>query len=206
MNPAILSLVLRTERDVVLARQRARHIAELLGFDGQDQTRIATAVSEIARNAFAYARGGKVEFAIEGVTVPQLFVIRVADTGPGIAELATILEGRYRSATGMGVGIIGARRLMDNFEITAPPGGTTVVAPISSTMAGPATGAPPGSRSRSYTGVRIVWPPKYTARSARWASPIVPVTDQRGSVGFGTAPAAARRKLTISAAASRAWP
>jgi signal transduction histidine kinase/CheY-like chemotaxis protein len=127
VTPAILSLAIRYERDVVLARQRARQIAELLGFDAQDQTRIATAVSEIARNAFAYAGGGRVEFLLEGVTRPQVFVVRVSDKGRGIQNLDAILEGRYRSATGMGLGIRGARRLMDQFEITSAPGaGTTV--------------------------------------------------------------------------------
>jgi anti-sigma regulatory factor (Ser/Thr protein kinase) len=58
MTPALLSLGIRDEHDVVLARQRARQIAALLSFDTQDQTRIATAVSEFARNAFNYARGG----------------------------------------------------------------------------------------------------------------------------------------------------
>ena len=127
MTTVLLSLAIRYERDVVLARQRARQIAALVGFDAQDQTRIATAVSEIARNAFDDARGGRVEFRIEGSTAPQLLVVQVADRGPGIHDLAAILEGRYRSPTGMGVGIAGARRLMDRFEITSPPGGGTSV-------------------------------------------------------------------------------
>jgi signal transduction histidine kinase/CheY-like chemotaxis protein len=126
--PVLHRVAIRYERDVVLARQRARQIAGLIGFDIQDQTRIATALSEVARNAFEYARGGDVEFRLEGTTVPQLLVIEVTDRGPGIADLAAVLEGRYRSRTGMGVGIIGARRLMDRFEISSPPsGGTTVV-------------------------------------------------------------------------------
>ena len=109
------------------ARQRARQIARLLGFDAQDQTRISTAVSEIARNAFTYARGGKVEYVLEGKTAPQLFIIRISDSGPGIADLKTILDGRYRSQTGMGLGIIGSRRLVDHFEVESTPGkGTTV--------------------------------------------------------------------------------
>src|SRR5262249_43512127 len=123
----LLSVAIRYERDVVLARQRARQIAALVGFDVQDQTRIATAVSEIARNAFEYARGGRVEFQLEGSTPPQLLVVRVTDRGPGVADLAAVLDGRYRSRTGMGVGIVGARRLMDRFEITCPPGGGTTV-------------------------------------------------------------------------------
>src|SRR5207249_3809902 len=118
----ILSVAIKYEHDVVAARQRARQIAGLLGFDTRDQTRIATAVSEIARNAFTYAGGGHVEFRVEGRTAPQLFTVKVLDHGPGIADLSRILSGRYTSATGMGVGIIGTRRLMDNFVITSEPG------------------------------------------------------------------------------------
>jgi signal transduction histidine kinase len=128
MSASVLTLALSSERDVVLARQRARQLAGLIGFDNRDQTRLATAVSEIARNAVEYGGGGKIEFRIEGSTPPQIFVIQVSDQGPGIADLAAILEGRYQSPTGMGLGIVGARRLMDHFEITsAPRRGTTVV-------------------------------------------------------------------------------
>jgi len=124
----VLTVALKFEDDIVLARQRARQIARLLGFESQDQTRIATSVSEIARNAFRYAGGGKVEYGVEGRTAPQLFEIVVSDQGPGIARLSEILEGRYRSYTGMGLGIIGARRLMDQFEIASAPGqGTQIV-------------------------------------------------------------------------------
>jgi signal transduction histidine kinase/DNA-binding response OmpR family regulator len=127
MSAAILTVAIRSEHDTVTARQRARQIARLLGFDAQDQTRISTAVSEIARNAFNYARGGRAEYLVEGRTAPQIFIIRITDTGAGIRDLATILEGRYESQTGMGLGIIGARRLMDQFQIDSVPGkGTTV--------------------------------------------------------------------------------
>ena len=114
---SILNAEIRYEQDVVSARQRARHIAELLGFDSQQQTRIATAVSEIARNAFQYGGGGRVEFCVEGRTRPQIFTIRVSDRGSGIRNLDAILDGDYASQTGMGLGIVGARRLMDRFEI-----------------------------------------------------------------------------------------
>ena len=128
MSLAILSVEIRQERDTVNARQRARQISRLLGFEPQDQTRISTAVSEIARNAFNYASGGKIEFSVEGRTRPQLFVTKIVDRGPGISNLEAILEGRYVSQTGMGLGIIGARRLMDRFQIDSAPGaGTTVV-------------------------------------------------------------------------------
>src|ERR1700749_4764481 len=105
MAKALLTMAVRHEQDVVTARQRAREIARLMGFDSQDQTRIATAVSEIVRNAFRYASGGKAEFMLEGASTPQLLVIRVRDTGPGIPDLAHVMSGNYRSATGMGVGI-----------------------------------------------------------------------------------------------------
>jgi signal transduction histidine kinase/CheY-like chemotaxis protein len=127
MSFSILSVAIRSEHDTVAARQRARQIARLLGFDQQDQTRISTAVSEIARNAFNYAGGGRVEYRIEGRTAPQLFLVKVSDSGPGIADLMSILDGRYESQTGMGLGILGARRLMDQFQIDSVPGsGTTV--------------------------------------------------------------------------------
>jgi signal transduction histidine kinase/CheY-like chemotaxis protein len=128
MSINILSVAIRYEHDTVTARQRARQIARLLGFDPQDQTRISTAVSEIARNAFNYGHSGRVEFLLEGRTAPQLFIVRITDSGAGIRDLDSILEGRYHSQTGMGLGILGARRLMDQFEIESAPGrGTTVL-------------------------------------------------------------------------------
>jgi signal transduction histidine kinase/CheY-like chemotaxis protein len=118
----LVTLQIEFEPDVVLARQRARQIAELLGFEAQDQTRIATAVSEIARNAFRYARRGRVEFRVEGRSAPQLLWVRIGDEGAGIAHLDAVLDGTYRSDTGMGLGIVGARRLMDRFHIESSPG------------------------------------------------------------------------------------
>ena len=124
----VVALEMQHEEDVVLARQRARQLAGLLGFDVVEQTGIATAVSELARNAFRYAGGGRVELAIarEADDAPRLLV-RVRDRGPGIADLAAVLEGRYVSQTGMGLGLVGARRLSDEFHVeTAPGAGTTV--------------------------------------------------------------------------------
>ena len=123
----ILGVAIQLESDVVAARQRARQIAAQLGFDVNLQTKLATAVSEIARNAFNYGGGGRVEFSITGHTAPQVLVVRVTDSGPGIPNLVSILEGRYHSTTGMGLGIIGARRLMDQFEIVSAPGSGVAV-------------------------------------------------------------------------------
>ncbi len=125
MSNSTLSIALRTERDVVQARQRAREFALVLGFDNQDQIRLATATSEIARNAFRYARNGQVTFSVV-LDPPQALEVIVSDSGPGIANLEEILEGRYESETGMGMGIVGTKRLMDDFHIAATPSGTTV--------------------------------------------------------------------------------
>lgn len=127
MSVPVITVAIATENDVVAARRRARDLAALIGFDVQDQSRIATAVSEIARNAFRYAGGGKAEFVIEGDLAPQSLVIAVSDRGPGIPHLETVLGGSYHSRTGMGMGIVGARRLMDGFEIASPPGAGTRV-------------------------------------------------------------------------------
>jgi signal transduction histidine kinase len=120
------SLVLRDEQDVVLARQRARHAALLVGFDAQGATRIATAVSEIVRNAHAYAGGGTVEIGVSEERDVHSLAIRVADRGPGIPHLDEVLAGRYRSRTGMGVGLTGTRRLMDAFAVETTGTGTVV--------------------------------------------------------------------------------
>jgi signal transduction histidine kinase/CheY-like chemotaxis protein len=125
MYMTLLTLELKYEPDIVTARQRARQIAALLSFDTQDQTRLATAVSEIVRNAFEYAGGGKVEFLLE--ELPTFLIVRVSDRGPGIARLTEVLQGQYVSRTGMGLGILGARRLMDRFEVHCPPGQGTIV-------------------------------------------------------------------------------
>ena len=122
----LLTVKIARDEDVVVARQRARQVADALGFDAQQQTRVATAVSEIARNVARYAGTGTVEFALD-LDAGQL-VIATADRGRGIADIDAVLEGRYRSETGMGLGIIGARRMMDAFDIrTSAAEGTTVV-------------------------------------------------------------------------------
>jgi signal transduction histidine kinase/CheY-like chemotaxis protein len=123
----IVTVPIESEADVVTVRQRAHRLAELLGFERQDQTRIATAVSELARNAFSYAGGGRAEFILDPTPSPQIFHIRISDKGPGIADIQTILDGQYRSKSGMGLGILGARRLMDHFKIESKTGKGTIV-------------------------------------------------------------------------------
>jgi len=123
----ILTLAIEQETDIILARQRTRAIAGLLGFEPQDQTRITTAVSEIVRNTLEYGGGGRIEYGLLGAPPDQALTIAVEDQGPGIADPQAILEGRHRSTTGMGVGIVGARRLMDGFTLDSARGKGTRV-------------------------------------------------------------------------------
>jgi signal transduction histidine kinase/DNA-binding response OmpR family regulator len=127
MNARLLVVALKDEPDIVLVRKRTRRISELLGFDRQDQTRITTAVSELARNAFEYAAGGRAEFRINEDAGRHALEIVISDKGPGIANLDAVVSGVQRSEKGMGVGLRGAQRLMDDFEIASHQGaGTTV--------------------------------------------------------------------------------
>jgi signal transduction histidine kinase/CheY-like chemotaxis protein len=120
----LYEMSLGNERDVVEARQQARTIGESLGFDHHDQIRIATSVSEIARNAFRYARGGTVAFEVDPQS--RMFSVSVVDKGGGIPHLENVLAGSYQSSTGMGMGILGTRRLMDSFSIQSGDTGTAV--------------------------------------------------------------------------------
>lgn len=123
----ISTISVHFEYDLVAARRRARQIAGLLGFDEQEQTRIATVASEIARNALRYGGGGRFEFSVQARPGEQFLIMTVTDQGPGIENLDHVLSGRYKSKTGMGLGILGARRLMDDFSINSVPGKGTVV-------------------------------------------------------------------------------
>lgn len=124
----IVTVAIRREQDLLLVRQRARQIGKFFGFSGGDATRITTALSEIARNAFEYADGGRVDFGLGGSTAGrQELVIVVRDTGAGIASIDAVLAPDFRSRTGIGIGLRGSRVLMDRFEIVSGVGeGTTV--------------------------------------------------------------------------------
>src|SRR6185295_17574726 len=92
-----------------------------------DQTRIATAVSEIARNAFSFAKNGRAEFAVDDTQKRPIFNIRISDSGKGIADLDAALEGRPGSAEGTGRGMMGAKRLVDRFEAKSESGKGTII-------------------------------------------------------------------------------
>ncbi|HET9447848.1 MAG TPA: ATP-binding protein, partial [Steroidobacteraceae bacterium] len=127
MRHLLLELELANDRDMIAARQRARQVSALLDFDAQDQVRIATAVSEVARNAVRHGGGGRIEFALEeeGGRDPALS-ISIADQGPGIADFETAIAGSTPTGEPK-LGLVTARRLMDAFEIqSAPRQGTAI--------------------------------------------------------------------------------
>ncbi|MFQ5627218.1 MAG: response regulator [bacterium] len=127
MNLPILKIAIQFEADIMLVLQRARKIAELAGLSLQDQTRFATAVSEIARNVLQYAGDGASQFSLIAAENRKYLHVVISDSGPGISNLKAILKGSYRSKTGMGLGISGARKLMDRFSIESNKVGGTVV-------------------------------------------------------------------------------
>ena len=114
--------------DVVTARQQGRAQGQRGGFEGTDLTVISTAISEIARNILEYAGRGEVTIRVVNDAVRVGIVVIAADEGPGIADLSLALQDGYSTGRGLGLGLPGTRRLMDEFEIESPPGrGTTVV-------------------------------------------------------------------------------
>ncbi|MFC3607371.1 ATP-binding protein [Stutzerimonas tarimensis] len=125
----LMSIEVLDEIDVVSSRQSAKKIAADLGMSKLEQIRIATTVSELARNVYQYASSGTVHFDLQRNALGQLdaLYIEIIDRGPGITALDEILNGSYVSATGMGVGLRGARRLMDEFDIHSTSRGTRIL-------------------------------------------------------------------------------
>lgn len=122
-----------SEDDIVLSRQHARDVARRLGFGAVDQSRIATAVSELARNVVRYATNGRGEVVVRTLTAPVGerervgIEIVVADEGPGIPDVDQALRDGFTSGGGMGMGLPGTRRLMDEMSIDSVVGRDTTV-------------------------------------------------------------------------------
>jgi len=120
-------LEIRSEQDIVLARQAVRRLSQTVGFGLVDQTKIVTAASELARNALVYGLGGTMtcETLIEGSR--NGLRLRFIDHGPGIENLEQAMTDGWTSGKGMGLGLSGAKRLVNEFDIdTAPGKGTRV--------------------------------------------------------------------------------
>jgi serine/threonine-protein kinase RsbT len=119
-------VAVRVDADVVAARQAARELGTRLGFSATDLTVIATAVSEVSRNIVRFADAGEV--VVELIDQPRRGIRIVArDAGPGIPDVEQALREGYSTYNGLGLGLPGARRLMDEFAVASEPGrGTTV--------------------------------------------------------------------------------
>jgi serine/threonine-protein kinase RsbT len=119
--------VIRSDLDIVIARTLARDTAKALGFGAIDQARIATAVSELARNIFLYAGTGNVTVREVEKNGRKGIEIICEDQGPGIANIDLVMQDGYSTSRGMGMGLPGAKRLMDEFLIRSQEGtGTTI--------------------------------------------------------------------------------
>jgi serine/threonine-protein kinase RsbT len=125
--PTEACVSIEREADIVTARQKGRELAATSGFSNTDQTLIALAISELARNILEYARRGEIVLGtLEGDRRGIEVVAR--DEGPGIADVDLALRDGYSTGKSLGLGLPGARRVMDDFQIDSAPGkGTTVV-------------------------------------------------------------------------------
>lgn len=120
---------IHTEWDIVAARQLGRNKAKEIGFGTVDQARITTAISELARNIYLYAGNGRIE--ITRIYSEKLCGISIvaSDNGPGISDIRKVMDDGYTTSGGLGAGMPGVRRLMDEFNLVSKQGvGTTITA------------------------------------------------------------------------------
>jgi len=118
---------IQSSADIVTARQEGRSMAAMLGFSSTNLTIIATAISEVARNIVEYAKEGEIAIVPVGNGTAKGLQIVARDQGPGIADLETAMRDGYSTSKSLGLGLPGAKRLMDEFEITSRVGeGTTI--------------------------------------------------------------------------------
>lgn len=121
-------LPLGNEQDIVLSRQAVRRMAVQLGFSLVDQTKMVTAASELARNALVYGGGGTLKWTLLSEGTKRGLRLMFEDQGPGIANLDLAMTDGWTSGTGLGLGLTGARRLVNEFHIESTVGaGTRVV-------------------------------------------------------------------------------
>jgi serine/threonine-protein kinase RsbT len=119
---------IRGSDDIVVVRQAVRQRAVALGFNLVDQTKIVTAASELARNTLQHGGGGKAAIEVVKNSVTSGLKLTFTDEGPGIPDIALAMKDGYTSKTGMGLGLGGAKRLSNEFEIESQPGQGTRVA------------------------------------------------------------------------------
>jgi len=123
-----INVHLKNDLDIVAARQAARNLSKSMGFGLVDQTRITTAISELARNIVLYAGEGSIYLRVINNGVQKGIEILASDDGPGIVDIKLAMQDGYTTSRGLGTGLPGAKRLMDEFSIRSGPGeGTQVV-------------------------------------------------------------------------------
>ena len=117
-----------SDADVVAAREKGRELSAKLGFSSIDLTLIVTAISEVARNIILYAEKGEIVLRLDSNAGHRGIVVVASDQGPGIPDLELAMRDSFSTGNGLGLGLPGARRLMDEFEIESEISkGTTVV-------------------------------------------------------------------------------
>ncbi len=122
-----ISVPIRLESDIVIARQKGRMMATHLGFSSSELTTIATAISELARNIVDYAGIGEIKLSLVHQKGKKGITVIARDAGPGIGDIAKAMQDGYSTGIGLGLGLPGTRRLMDDFDIVSEVGkGTTV--------------------------------------------------------------------------------
>lgn len=119
-----------TEWDIVAARQLGRNVAKELDFGTVDQARITTAISELARNIYLYAGQGDMQIDSINEDGKKGLRIRASDNGPGIPDIRKVMEDGFSTSGGLGAGLPGVKRLMDEFDITSSVGDGTIILAI----------------------------------------------------------------------------
>jgi len=120
-------VAIQREADIVLARQAGRQLAAQIGFSATDQTLIATAISEVARNIVVYATRGEIVLMRADESGRVGIMVQAIDTGPGIDNKDMAMRDGFSTKNSLGLGLPGARRLMDDFDLASEVGhGTTV--------------------------------------------------------------------------------
>ncbi|GGO82892.1 anti-sigma regulatory factor [Nonomuraea cavernae] len=122
-----IELPIAANSDVVLVRQRVRTSAQQVGLSLVDQTKVVTAASELARNTLVYAGGGRVRIEVVGNGARGGLRLTFADEGPGIPDLELALTDGWTTGGGLGLGLSGSRRLVDEFDLDSEPGKGTRV-------------------------------------------------------------------------------
>ena len=121
------TIAINSSNDIVIARQTGREMARALGFGTADQTRLATAISELVRNVCQHAgRGVCVMTDVSDAQIAKLRIV-VEDNGPGIADLDAAMTEGFSTSGGLGLGLVGVKRLVHEFDIASEPGHTRVV-------------------------------------------------------------------------------